>query len=283
VLLEEEETEIGEPVAQVRTEITLNKQVFTVIVNDEQAKVNINALLQHQGRDAARTFAQRQLPGTMNSGEVYLPMLYEVSASDQPERYSDTSQHHGIVSINHLLPGFAPDLVDFTQGDPFKALTCWGDGRINFNRAPIDRVREITQPLMGTIQAQRLRDLLASSGNITLDTALDDIGISDDAVPELLQRLTLESRCYSAWISVDNDRRRWQELSVLELAPGEATDQETTESDPSTGPAEAETDAPAGERDISAPRQLESTETASEQQNPETKQEPYPRLRVFQW
>ncbi len=220
ILLGEAEEIAGKPVSSVYTEIQLNGQTYALTVSDEQAKVNVNTMLQQHGRDITATLVQRHFNGRMGAGEVYLP------AEQKPSRVQDAGgvvePDHRIVSLNHLLPDFDPDSFDVDDVYPVDMLTCWGDGRINFSRASDELVKEVTKPLLGAIQIGRVREALASSESMTLDEALVGIGLSEDDARAVAKRLTSESHCFSAWITLDNGKRKWQELSVLELDPGDA-------------------------------------------------------------
>ncbi|MEZ6192076.1 MAG: hypothetical protein R3C45_12430 [Phycisphaerales bacterium] len=279
ILLEEAEVIAGEPITYVSMEVVLNGQSHNITVRDEQAKVNINALLQYRGRDAARTFALGQFNDNTGSGEIYLPIDHdEASALSQTE--ADIDMDPKIVSINHLLTGFNPDRIDDRGSHPLDALTCWGDGRINIRRASDDLIHEITMPLMGSIQINRLRDVLATNDDSALNQALTNIGVREDDIPELMRRLSLNSRCYSVWLTVDNGRRRWHELSVLEQKPVEPVEQAKSASH---AVAEPETPGnPLAALDTPIHGRKESAGVAPDQAS-ETVAEAYPRLRVYQW
>jgi len=289
LLLEDAEEDAGEPVVNVRTEIQLSGLAYSLTVSEEQAKANVNAMLQHLGLDAVRTFVRRQFTEDMGASEIFLPTNHKPSSVQDADGAVEPDRR--IISLNHLMPDFDPDSYDRADGYPVDSLTCWGDGRINFSRAPDERVQEIIKPLLGAIQIDRLRETLTSSESMSLAEAITGIGVSEDDVSAVMERLTLESSCYSAWVAVDNGKRHWHELSVLEwesgddarnIQPGEADD-----------PGDVESTVPVG---VQAPSVfpggpgtdgLESTDQKQEQglTPPQTQDDggTYPRLYVYQW
>lgn len=282
-LLEETEEDLGEPVGQIHTRFGLNGHTYAITVSDEQAKVNINALLRHKGRDAARTFTRDQISESMRSSEIVLPTGNRVLEASH-EKESVTPDRR-IVSINHLLPGFSPDPITGQEAYPFTTLTCWGDGRINITRAPDELVKVLSSPLLGDIQISRLRDAFATHGDHALDKALAGIGMEDEAIPAVMERLSVDSNCYSVWIHVSNSSRNWHELNVIESSPDKAVQQRNPGTD-----AEAEAEADQDDLDRPPAGQLEAAAEVSgreagsaEEPQTEGSTHTYPRMWFYEW
>jgi len=253
ILLKEAEESTGEPVVSRQMEVQRSGHTYDLTVSDEQAKANINAMLQHHGRDTTRTFIREQLADNIGAGEVYLP-----THKPSQDRNTDGVEEldRAIISLNHLLPDFNPATFMKADGYPMQTLTCWGDGRINLSRAPDELVEDVTKPELGAIQIRRLRETLASSENMPLEEALISIELSKDDVPAVLERLTLESSCYSVWVAMDNGKRSWHELSVLELEPDDAQED---------GDASTDINGGSGQSDVRGPNEsLVSEETEAD-------------------
>ncbi len=215
-LLADERADTAESTPVRSITIQLNKHDYNIILTDEQAKVNINALLANRGREAARSFAVKQLADYPNSMGVYLPVTTD--QTDEQQDHGKNELPRTIIGFNHLLPDFDPDELLKEQAAPFDALTCWGDGRINIKLAPETLLKEVASPLLGSIQIKRLHDITAENDDITLQQALTDIGVEEKNIPALLKRMTMDSRCFGVWIMMDDGRRDWCEFSVIELA-----------------------------------------------------------------
>jgi len=276
ILLDEAEQNTGEPVVSLQTEIQLSGQSYFITVSDEQAKINVNAMLRQHGRDVTMTFVHRQFTDSMGAGEVYLPT--EQGPSQVQDIGEAVEADRRIVSLNHLVPDFDPDRFDVADGYPVDMLTCWGDGRINFARASNELVKEITRPVLNAIQLGRLREALASSEDMSLAEGLAGIELAEDDVQAVAERLTLDSHCYSAWITLDNGKRRWQELSVLELEP--ADDGELP--DPAFISTQTQ-DRPESADQIPSPEHNQVQDQSQALPQSEDGSRAYPRLYLYQW
>ena len=263
-LLADERADTTESTPVRSITIQLNKHDYNITVTDEQAKVNINALLANRGREAARSYVVKQVADYPDFEGVYLPVTLDQTDDSQDRGNNGLSRT--IVSFNHLLPNFDPAEMLKEQVTPFDSLTCWGDGRINIKYAPEALVKEVSAPLLGSIQVQRLHDLVAEQDDIALQQALADIGVEQKNIPAVLKRLTFESGCFAVWIMMDDSRRAWTEFSVIELSPNVAATQAGV-SDGDNEPA----------ADVSDKKNKD--EVSGGVRSGDT----YPRLRVYEW
>jgi len=289
-LFEGIEAETDKPTISLDAQFNLSGQTYYVTVSDEQAKVNINALLQHKGRDATRSFARGQFTDSLGSSDIYLPV--DQQAQSSPTEGADAVLNRKIVSINHLLPGFDPDHDPESTSYLMVGLTCWGDGRIHIRRASDDLIREIAAPILGSIQIERLRDTMANNDGQELNELLVVIGTREQDIPGLMQRLTMDSYCYSVWIAVDNGRRRWHELGVMELKPDEIAEPggaDTNEQIDASNQSPV-TGSPVAPKPSDLPRTQAGGDSVSTESTAPATLPPasddsgkYPRLRVYQW
>lgn len=220
MMLQAKSPHSGVPPTAVSLRITLNGQAMVLTIADEQAKANVNALLAHLGRDATRSSILEQLGGNTSWGEISLPLVGPPTKAEAHD--TATSVRRVIVSYNHMLPAFDPcaeSRINAPDGHGLDTLTCWGDGRINLLRAPDEVVLSLTRPILGAIGLERLRKALAGPGNVTLHDALILAGLTREQARQAAKRLTLVSRCYSAWVGIDDGKRVHHHLAVLELEP----------------------------------------------------------------
>ncbi len=212
----------------IHTQVQLNGWHYSLTLSDEQAKVNINTMLHDHGREVTRTFIRRQCGGQPWSDEITLPTTHRPAPTR--DIHQEEGSHRDIISVNHFLPAYDPGGIDQTDSYPLDTLTCWGDGRINLTRAPDDLVQLVLRPLLSTIEITRLRESLSTSETKSLIDALISTGISEDDIPKVLKRLTLDSSCYSVWVAVDTQKRSWYELAVFEMPPASPAESRTAES-----------------------------------------------------
>jgi len=285
VVLETAATDPTQSRNSVQTQIQLNNTTYTLTLSDEQAKVNINTMLHIHGREAARTYIREQCGSHPWSDKIVLPTTH---TQPNPAGISEADDsHRKIISINHVLPAYDPGYIDQDGCAPLDTITCWGDGRINLTRATDDLVQMVLKPMLSTAEIRKLRESISRSKSESLVEAIKSLGVSEDDMPPLLNRLTLDSSCYSVWIVVDNHMRSWYELAVVELSPGITTELQVTGSQKSAGAA--------GAPDSVVPdsiRRIASRTLSDENAQQDTREGnvapaddtyTYPRLYLYQW
>jgi len=276
---------ISDPLASLQVQITLSGLTYTLTVSDEQAKANVNKMLFYQGRETTRTFIRRQCDGQPWADEITLPTNKSQSPGELINVPSENRRN--VISFNHFLPGFDPRHLANPQDFSLDTLTCWGDGRINLTRASDDLVQDVLKPLLTTSEIARIRESLASSADSPLIDSLNNAGISEKDRSIILRRLAQDSSCYSVWTAVDNGKRSWHELAVIELQP---------DSSPEPQPAEAsEVDENDPDSDADTDEELSTltTPVVPDETAPVTEDDPetspndyrdeYPRLYLYQW
>lgn len=194
--------EFGKPIAKLRVEFELADQPYELIVTDEQAKLNVNALLEqgdrHQAAKHIRKLVRNDHNVTNGGGGVDLHVLFEDVYGD------DTTALNDIGGYGQLFDTPTPSsLID--RGDEGAGLadrmTCWGDGLINLHRAPVEVLvagfeDEVSIDIITQLIAQRDRYPYAPVMQIVegIET------IDDKARAALLSRLTDRSLCHGLWV-----------------------------------------------------------------------------------
>lgn len=273
----------NQPRRSIRTQIQLNTYTYTLTLCDEQAKANINTMLHDRGREATRTYIRKQCGSHPWADEITLPTTH---TQPTPQETSGTDvAHREIISINHFLPAFDPGSIDSEGEHPLGALTCWGDGRINLTRAPDGLVQAVLKPLMSTAEITRLRKSLTASESKSLIDALKNTSVSEDNTPKILKRLTLDSSCYSVWINVDNGKRSWHELAVVELQPEGSAEPSRTEEAAEATEAPSTITADNSQPTVlpSIPDETNQNESGEEMADLQDNTDLYPRLYLYQW
>ena len=185
------------PIASMRTKIMLGGQEFDLRIADEQAKANINVLLDEFSAAVIENRLRESLSGTGLSARIRLrpgpPPATAPAATTSPAS----------------RPFLVPPLI-FAYGQIFDAvsprelqgtsdlLTCWGSGPINIRRATPSALRLAASPPLTGVEIDRI---------------LKDRTVR---VRPPGTHFTESSTCHSIWITVSDGRREWHEFTVLD-------------------------------------------------------------------
>jgi hypothetical protein len=79
-------------------------------------------------------------------------------------------------------------------------LTCWGNGRININRASAGAIEAVCRPELNRLQIGAM--VKARANGPIQDTAalLGGLGVAKDHIDEVERLLAVRSDCHSMWI-----------------------------------------------------------------------------------
>lgn len=215
-ILVEGTPEGGPPPAIVRQSIDLGGQTFDLVVADEQAKANVNQVAAARGPDGVRACA-----GAVGEGRWVLQVLPRPVETKTAEirsprvLYVSLEQVFSDASAADLL-GAGPD-----RPGPADRLTCWGNGRVHFRRAPAAVLGQALDGLLTQYDLHRLltlRDELPGAG---LSEILARLGLKDTVQAEAEKRLTQSSTCHSLWIVARGRTRDWYRLTVRQEGDAE--------------------------------------------------------------
>jgi hypothetical protein len=198
-------------VASLRMSVTLGGQRFDLIVADEQAKANVNALLGRSDRDAATSRLRELLEPTGLARAIRL-----------------RSGEASVGSIGDLFDGVSVESLIGRRGESPAALdlvTCWGNGSLNVRRAPERVLRLASNPPLGPNEVAQLLQLRQNrlQGVRAVTTgpaagAADPISRlfvqSNNAGGGTVGGLATGSSCYSLWVIVKDGRRSWEHFDV---------------------------------------------------------------------
>lgn len=79
-------------------------------------------------------------------------------------------------------------------------LTCWGDGRVNWQRATEQTLRQQLSPPLDLTQIANLITLRRAFPPLSLSSALDTLGLTAARRNAAADILTDGSRCHSLWL-----------------------------------------------------------------------------------
>ena len=211
-----------------------------LIFGDEQAKLNVPALLARTDRPTAEGVI-----GTLLHGRGLTPSVRLEPFESEPE--SDAEDAGGyrwplIASFDQVLVDARPDVLvgslpDSARANPewrsrrsraslgsvggiAEGLTLWGDGRVNIRTVPEDVLRAAVAPDLGFAQVFRIVELRREQPEAGLSDILNQLELSDQQRDRMEQRLTDGSEAHSLWIVVSNGNRSWHHLTIQTAAPG---------------------------------------------------------------
>ena len=234
------------PVPTIRANLVLGDQSFAVVVSDEQAKANINTLLESAADQSAVEVRVRQAfagTGLGNSIKLRLAPLNKAGQkhrTTQPAASQPSNAPAGvprwISGLGQLFDNITPDrLVSGDGSAAVDRITCWGTGAINIMRAgESSRVLAASPPLsridIGRLIDARNARLVPASGNARLSAPLFDLKPGNTAPADPIGRLLSEARidmkyrpklalttassCHSLWVIVGDRKRAWYYLVV---------------------------------------------------------------------
>jgi hypothetical protein len=203
----------AEPAPEVRREVRLGRQSFTLVFGDEQAKANVNRLYRTGGLAEAergvRTLAARTDGVAVELRPLPVPPRSKDDDADDPppafESFGQVFLHPPPAAlIERPAAGLPPAAV----------LTCWGDGSIHFRRASSEALREVCARHANGAQVGRLLQIRSKRPDIEASEALDQLTLTDRAREALDDLLVDESACHSLWIISRSERRTWYDLAV---------------------------------------------------------------------
>ena len=218
-VLVDQERKLRRPVAVHRARLQLGQQTFDLVLADEQAKANLNVLLDDADRAAAEGRMREAMTGT---GIGHLVRLRPDPAIVATVRTGRGGNPTTAPATQSLLPrrvtGFGQVFDDVPPGQLIGAsawVTCWGNGLVNARRAP-QAALKLATPLTGVEIAAllRLRDGSTPGGLLK----------SANIKPRAGLHLTESSTCHSLWIVARSSRREWHYFTVFDVtneqAPG---------------------------------------------------------------
>ncbi len=235
-ILSDVEAEYTRPVASHRLTITLNDLPVELVISDEQAKANVNALYERLGKERTthqlqRLTASTPAPGIPSGGNRRSATANHYSRNHsgvsqlllRPTHLDGRRQQGGPLPLfgshDQVFQGATPRnlAIGSTSEPPLgHAITCWGDGKLNYRRAPVETIIAVCQPELSFAKAQELGELRAEQPGLGLSELLRRLELKQGQLRAIRNRLTGRSGCWSLWIAIHDDRREWFRLNILE-------------------------------------------------------------------
>jgi hypothetical protein len=223
-------------VPSYRDTVNLGGQQFLLIVADEQAKANVNLLLETMSVAAAEDRLRESVTGEGISNHVRLrPSILAVDLSEDAAVTTQPAAPVPLISgPGQIFDAIAPEQLigSANSAAPLDSITCWGSGPINIFRATEPAMQLALRPALTQLQIQRLiqaRDrTMQISRTSRLPVSIPPTGgkSNNDAIASLLNQAGIDpknrgkiavvsgSTCHSLWIVVQDRQRSWDYLTV---------------------------------------------------------------------
>jgi len=211
------------PFSTLRTTIQLGFQEFGLVLADEQAKTNVNALLDLS--DKPRT--ESQIRSTFSNLAAQIRLHTSPPPTSAPTTRPVLPRY--LTSLGQIFDSTPPQNLStprFDRPAPADLLTLWTDGQLNIRRCASSALALLDNSTLTQLDIRRLieaRDALYSK-NPPPPSATP---LPADPIRRLLIQaqipptksnlhLTTSSKSHSLWIIVRDPRRQWYSLAVLD-------------------------------------------------------------------
>jgi hypothetical protein len=228
-VLQAAEASFHRPVPVFVSSLALGGQRFDVVVSDEQAKANVNVMLDRSPHRAAANAAvearlRELLRGAVAARLKLRPEPPAVRALTTQPATRPTTRPMLVMqlsSFGQIFDSVQPqDLINLRYAtiSPASLLTCWGNGAINVRRASEASMKAIVSPPMSSLEVSRLIDARGAifkggaglppsqpltqsqpRGPLPADPARRLLA-QGNIQPNAATRMTLSSSCHSLWI-----------------------------------------------------------------------------------
>lgn len=238
-VLKQKEVDGQRPFPLYRSTVVLSGRRIELTLADEQAKANVNALLETDGLASAEQRLRTALSGTGLVGSVRLrPAVVDIPGDAEPPPASQPSAVRPpparITGWGQVFDGLSAELLFAPSKGPLERVTCFGDGSLNVIRATEPATRLALSPPLTLTEIGRLlsaRDATwkPRAGGGTR-TSLPAANANQPLVDQLLSQakiqtpararlpLASQSHCHSLSIAVRDARRSWYYLYVLDAS-----------------------------------------------------------------
>ncbi len=222
------ENRLSRPRARISIECRLADIDYEIVFTDEQAKLNVNKLLETDGRGEAQSAIRRLVD---SSGVTYgrgtkVNLRTRTGSDNYSKRGRKLPEVGGYGQIFQNVP---PGLLVGRKRHPglVSNITCWGDGKVNLCRAPAAVVKQICEDklderVVSALLVERQRDPYRQLEAML--TKIDDV--NENQRKKIRQCLTDRSGCHGMWVIAHDKQRAWYTLAVgVSSAPADSREE----------------------------------------------------------
>lgn len=173
-----------------RETLELNGIDYALVIADEDAKVNLNAVYYANGEEGVARTAQEMQAATFRIPvrlRPYQATKQQLPVFDSWGQIFDASRFTSKATADSLIAA--------TDG-----ITCWGSGRLNIRRAPDDALRSIARLHASGGVADEIVRRRQEHPTADLDQLLNGLELNVEERAALESALADQSRCHSLWV-----------------------------------------------------------------------------------
>ena len=209
-------THLNAPMIERRAKFRLAGVEYEVVLTDEQAKLNLNRLLDETSRAEVQSVVAQWVSeagaASDRRPEVNLQTLMDrENVSEENEalpRLGGYDQVFDNVSPKQLI---GDDAAVGLAG----AITFWGDGKVNLRRAPARVLEQACGQAIGPDVVTALLAVRQSDPYRKLSAMLaESDGIAKDRKEKVYDYVTDGSACHGLWVIARGAQRSWYTLAV---------------------------------------------------------------------
>lgn len=212
------------PPSSIRAALTLNGVTFDLLLGDEDAKLNLNALYHRNGlgstqraladivgpsqsvalRPAASALLiAAQMPSRTRGGN-----LDSEQAEEIPDAFRSWGEVFDLTSLHRQGQAALPSV---TTG-----ITCWGTGQLNFRRASDQAILAIARSVVQDGGARRLLQRYRNNPAASLGVLLQTEVSNQQNRQRLLELMSQSSTNFSLWVDASsNSGRSHRQFTVM--------------------------------------------------------------------
>jgi hypothetical protein len=234
------------PLVATTATLQLGNQTFDLSFSDEQAKANLNTLYDRQPpRELEATLTALQLAGarrlpvqlrplrprfagagafaaiqnTPSPGSAAAPVSKTAQPTTAPTPGKIPSAFETLAQV---FPDVTPQDLIGPEGSLAATFTCWGDGRVNVNRATRQTLDAVCRPHLNRLEIGKLL-AARDRGQIThLPDALAALGLPQERSKIVEQLLTTASESHGLWIVTRTEGKTFHRF-VVDGVAGQTT------------------------------------------------------------
>ncbi|QDT08814.1 hypothetical protein [Planctomycetes bacterium K23_9] len=228
---------------QIADQVELGGQKFDLLLADEDAKANLNAIYDLGGTSACEK-AMRDTIDLGDSRSIQLrpqrrslgefdAAVSRAGSSRLGNQQSGSDQGDDDEAADEIEPGFLPpafrswgDVLDFdaviqNAGDvrqiakTTQNVTLWGTGRLNVWRASDDAIIAVCREVVQDGLARRIQQRVRTAPLSQIDLVLRQTVTNEEDRRKVSELLADSSQCASLWVEANDGQTRRQQLSVL--------------------------------------------------------------------
>lgn len=211
-ILQQQCKQVGPTSFAVR-EVDLGGLHFRLVLGDEQAKANVNALVQARGQDSLpATLAKLQENQHVALAVDLRPSLPDANDLNRAQAYWNLEQ---VFLVRHPRDLLSPGLE--AEGVSSK-VTCWGGRQVNILRASPEVMRESLAGVLDESAVHTIVQERQNSPDASMLSLAKLLKLPGDKLVNFKRYACDSSNCHSLWVLAQGTSRSWYYFAVLGAA-----------------------------------------------------------------